>query len=102
MKTLTLKYNRKDFFGTHLYTEDTKHNFTKADLTKAFLFFSKNEDTAIQIDSMVIYWDKFSEFENKTVSVRMYDGRSYTEGKMQFDDLKKNFYGKFKKEEKAA
>ena len=51
---------------------------------------------------MVIYWDRFSEFENKTASVRMYDGRNYTEGKMQFDDLKKNFYGKFKKAEKAA
>ena len=51
---------------------------------------------------MVIYWDKISEFENKTVSVRMYDGRSYTGGKLQFDDLKKNFYGKFKKVVKAA
>ena len=102
MTTLTIKYNRKDFFGTRLYTEDTKHNFTKSDLTKAFLFFSKNNDAAIQIDSMVIYWDRFSEFENKTASVRMYDGRNYTEGKMQFDDLKKNFYGKFKKAEKAA
>ena len=102
MKNLTIKYSRKDFFGNRIYTEDTKENFTKADLTKAFLFLSKNNDAAVQVDSMVIYWDKISEFENKTVSVRMYDGRSYTEGKMPFDDLKKNFYGKFKKVVKAA
>ena len=102
MKNLTIKYSRKDFFGNRIYTEDTKENFTKADLTKAFLFLSKNNDAAVQVDSMVIYWDTFSEFENKTVSVRMYDTKSYTEGKMPFDDLKKNFYGKFKKVVKAA
>lgn len=37
-----------------------------------------------------------SEFEKKAVSVRMYDGRNYTEGKFTFDEIKKNFYKKFK------
>ena len=102
MKTLIIKYERKDFFGTRKYTEDVKDYFTKADLTKAFGFFSKDHDVAIEIDNMTIFWDTIADFENRNVTVRMYDGRSYTEGKMQFDDLKKNFYGKFKKEEKAA
>ncbi len=96
MKNLTIKYSRRDFFGNRIYTEDTKENFTKADLTKAFLFLSKNNDAAVQVDSMVIYWDTFSEFENKTVSVRMYDTKSYTEGKTPFDVIKKNFYAKYK------
>ena len=48
MQKLTIKYNHKDFFGTQIYTEDTKENFTKADLTKAFLFLSKNNDAAVQ------------------------------------------------------
>ncbi len=102
MKTLVVKYERKDFFGTRLYTEDAKQNFTKADLTKSFLFFSKNHDVALEIDSMTIFWNTIADFENRNVTIRMYDGRSYTEGKMPFDDLKKNFYGKFKKVVKAA
>lgn len=55
MQKLTIKYNRKDFFGNRIYTEDTKENFTKTDMMKAFLFLSKNNDAAVQIDSMVIY-----------------------------------------------
>lgn len=102
MKNLTIKYNRKDFFGTRIYTEDTKENFTKTDLTKAFLFLSKNNDAAIQIDNMVIYWDCMSEFEKKTVSVRIYDCRNCTKGKFSFDEIKKNFYKKYKNSDQAA
>ena len=51
---------------------------------------------------MVIYWDCMSEFEIKTVSVRIYDGRNYTEGKTPFDVIKKNFYKKFKNTDQVA
>jgi len=102
MKTLTIKYNRKDFFGSSIYTEDTKEGFTKNDLMKAFLSMSKNWDVAIQIDSMCIYWDKMSEFENRMVSVRAYDRHGYTEGKATFEDIKKRFYAKFKSVREAA
>ncbi len=102
MTALTIKYDRRDFFGTRIYTEDTKENFTKADLTKAFSFLSKNNDAAIEIDSMVIYWDSMSDFENKTVSVRMYSAGGYTAGKTPFDVIKKNFYKKFRDTGRAA
>ena len=102
MTTLTIKYDRKDFFGNRIYTEDTKTNFTKSDLTKAFLFLSKNHDTAIQIDNMVIYWDSIADYEQKKVSVRMYSGMNYTGGKLSFEEIKKNFYKKFKNVDKAA
>lgn len=102
MTTLTIKYNRKDFFGNRIYTEDTKTNFTKSDLTKAFLFFSKNNDAAIQIDDMVIYWDSITDHDQKMVSVRIYNSGSYTEGKFSFEEIKKNFYKKFKNSDKAA
>lgn len=102
MKNLTIKYNRKDFFGNSIYTEDTKTNFTKLDLTKAFLFFSKNNDAAIQIDDMVIYWGSIADHEQKKVSVRMYNGMNYTEGKFFFEEIKRNFYKKFKNSDKAA
>lgn len=102
MQKLTIKYNHKDFFGTQIYTEDTKENFTKNDLVKAFLFLSKNNDAAVQIDHMVIYWDCISDFEKKMASVRIYDGRNYTEGKTPFDVIKKNFYKKFKNTEQVA
>lgn len=96
MKNLIIKYNRRDFFGNSIYTEDVKENFSKSDLAKAFLFFSKNNDAAVQIDDMAVYWDSISDYEKKTVSVRIYSGMNYTEGKMPFEELKKNFYKKFK------
>lgn len=102
MKNLTIKYDRKDFFGNRIYTEDTKTNFTKSDLTKAFLFLSKNNDAAIQIDDMVIYWDSIADHDQKMVSVRIYNNGSYTEGKFPFEEIKKNFYKKFKNSDKAA
>lgn len=102
MTTLTIKYDRKDFFGNSIYTEDTKTNFTKSDLAKAFLFLSKNHDAAIQIDDMVIYWDSIADHEQKMVSVRIYNNRSYTEGKFSYEEIKKNFYKKFKDSDKAA
>ena len=102
MQKLTIKYNRKDFFGNRIYTEDAKENFTKNDLVKAFLFLSKNNDAAIQIDSMVIYWDCISDFENKMISLRLYTGNGYTTGKTPFDVIKKNFYAKFRNVEQAA
>ena len=78
MQKLTIKYNRKDFFGNRIYTEDTKENFTKTDMTKAFLFLKK------------------------MVSVRIYDGKNYTTGKTPFDVIKKNFYAKFRNVDQAA
>lgn len=102
MQKLTIKYNRKDFFGNRIYTEDTKTGFTKNDLVKAFLFLSKNNDAAVQIDDMVIYWDSIADHEQKKVSVRMYSGMNYTEGKTPFDVIKKNFYAKFRNVDQAA
>ena len=55
---LTIKYERKDFFGNRIYTEDSKNHYSHDDLRKAFLFFSKEHDTAIQIDNVVVFWDK--------------------------------------------
>lgn len=102
MTTLTIKYNRKDFFGNSIYTEDVKEYFTKNDLIKSFMFLSKNNDAAIQIDDMVIYWDSIADYKKKMVSVRMYSGMNYTEGKFPFEEIKKNFYKKFKNSDKAA
>lgn len=102
MKNLTIKYNRKDFFGTAIYTEDTKEDFTKNDLVKAFLFLSKNYDAAIEIDSLIIYWNSMTDFENKTVSVKLHNDHGYTGGKTLFDVIKKNCYAKFRNAGDAA
>ena len=102
MQKLTIKYNRKDFFGNRIYTEDTKTDFTKNDLVKAFMFLSKNHDAAIQIDSMVIFWDSTTDLEQKKVSVRIYRGINYTEGKISFEEIKRSFYKKFQNSGKAA
>lgn len=38
---LTMKYERKDFFGQYQYTEDSKENYNRDDVKKAFLFISR-------------------------------------------------------------
>ena len=76
--------------------------FTKAYLMKAFLCFPKNHDAAIQIDSMVIFWDSTADREQKKVSVRIYRDMNYTEGKISFEEIKRSFYKKFQSSGKAA
>lgn len=89
---LTLKYERLDFFGHRIYTEDKKDRYTKEDLKKVFAYFSKTHDASIQVDSTVIYWDCLSEYENRIVTVRCYDGMNYTEAKKSYDKVKKECY----------
>ena len=92
MNMLILKYERLDFFNHRIYTEDTKRNYNKDDLKKVFAYFSKTHDSSIQIDNVVVYWDCLSEYENRIVTVRNYDGRNYDESKKSFDKVKKECY----------
>lgn len=89
---LILKYERLDFFNHRIYTEDKKENYTKEDLKKVFAYFSKTNDASIQIDNVVVFWNCLSEYENRIVTVRYYDGRNYTEQKKSFDKAKKECY----------
>lgn len=89
---LILKYERRDFFNNHVYTEDTKQNHSKEDLKKAFTFFSKTYDTSVQIDDIVIFWDCLTEYENRIVTIRYFDGMSYSEVKKSYDKAKKEMY----------
>ena len=89
---LILKYERLDFFNHRIYTEDQKENYTKDDLKKVFTYFSKNHNATIQIDSTVIFWDCLTEYENRVVTVRNYDGMNYTEAKKSYDKTKKECY----------
>lgn len=89
---LIVKYDRIDFFGSRIYTEDKKTNYSRDDVKKAFLFFGKNHNSTIELENMVLYWDSFSEYENRIVSIRFYDNGSYTEGKKAYDKAKKEVY----------
>jgi len=89
---LILKYERLDFFNHRIYTEDKKENYSKEDLKKVFAYFSKTHDSTIQIDNIVIFWDCLSEYENKVVTVRNYDGMNYTDVKKSYDKVKKDCY----------
>ena len=93
---LTIKYERLDFFHNRVYTEDKRENHTKEDLKKAFIFFSKTYDTAIQIDNTVIFWNGLEEHENRIVTVRYYDSISYSEVKKSYDKVKKEIYSLMK------
>ena len=89
---LTLKYERKDFFNNTVYTEDTKQNYDKQDLKKAFSYLSKTHDASIQMEDTVIFWSSTTEFENRIATIRDFDGWNYTETKKSFDKAKKECY----------
>ena len=57
-----------------------------------FAYFSKNNDTSIQIDSIIISWNCLAEYENRVVTVRTYDGMNYTEAKKSYNKVKKECY----------
>lgn len=92
---LIVKYTRKDFFGCFQYTEDSKANYKKDDIKKAFLLLSREHNAAVQKDNIIYSWDSITDFENRIVMVRKYDTancRSYTDEKKAFELAKKECY----------
>lgn len=84
---LTLKYERKDFFGNRLYTEDSKEDYSREDVKKAFLYLSKERFSAVQKEDTIYFWDNMEDFENQIMTVRVFDGRNYVDAKKDFDKV---------------
>lgn len=94
---LTVKYDRKDFWGRRQYTEDSKESYTRDDVKKAFLFVGKDRDVAVQKDNVIYFWDSVSDFDGRIMTVRTFDqvsGRSYSDVRVSFDKVKREVYGK--------
>lgn len=92
---LTMKYERKDFFGCYQYTEDSKENYSREDVKKAFLHLSKGRFSTVQKEDIIYFWDNITDFENRIMTVRTFDTvncRSYTDNKMIFNKAKKECY----------
>lgn len=95
---LIVKYERKDFFGNRIYTEDTKNNETLKDIKKAFLFLKNNHNATMQIDNTVLYWDSLQGFEYKTLECREYDSvGGYKSCSWDYDGCKNYYYNIYKK-----
>ena len=54
---LVVKYERKNFFGERIYTEDSKNHETLKDIQKSFRFLKSDHDVTIQINNTVLFWD---------------------------------------------
>ena len=94
---LTVKYERKNFFGEKIYTEDSKKYETLKDIQKAFRFLKSDHDVTIQINNTVLFWDNITNFEYGTLSAREYDGaNSYKEFIWDYDGCKNNYYTIYK------
>lgn len=93
---LIVKYDRKNFFGDRIYTEDIKKNETLADIKKAFHFLKNNHDATIQINNSIFYWDSLQNFEYKTLTCREYKENSYTEVIWDYEGCKNNYYTIYK------
>lgn len=69
--TITVKYDRKDFFGQRVYTEDVKEAVEKSDVEKAFRFLKSNQSVALNIDDdIVLYWDGVQDYDNSVLTVK--------------------------------
>jgi hypothetical protein len=89
---LIVKYDRIDFFGSRVYTEDKKDRYTKEHVKKAMLFFGKDYSHTIQIEQTVIFWNNPSDYENRIVTVRKYNQYGYDDEKKSFEKVKKEVY----------
>ena len=89
---LTMKYERKDFFGCYRYTEDSKENYSKEDVKKAFLYLGRNRFSTVQKEDTIYFWEGMEDFENQIMTVRVFDGRNYVEAKKAFSKVKKECY----------
>ena len=93
---LIIKYDRIDFFGQRIYTEDKINRYDLQDVKKAFCFFGKNQNSAIQIENTVLAWDSMTDYEKKVVTVYEYEGMNRTDNKWSFDKVKKDIYNRFR------
>lgn len=73
---LTHRYVDADFFGNRQYTEDSKENYNKEDMKKAFLHLSKDRFSTVQKEDTVFFWDNTADFDNQVMTVRYFDGRN--------------------------
>lgn len=96
---LTLKYERRNFFGKHVYTEDSVFDQTKEDVKRAFLFLSRNHDAAIEIQEKhtIYFWECVDDFDDRILTVRKFftDKIGYEEEKKLFESVKKEVYREY-------
>ena len=89
---LTMKYERKHFFGNRQYTEDSKDDYSREDVKKAFLYLGRNRFSTVQKEDTIYFWEGMADFENQIMTVRVFDGRNYSDVKKAFDKVKKECY----------
>lgn len=94
--TIQVKYERVTMWRDSVYTEDTRRNASRKDLSKAWQFLAQHHDAAVhvydiesQFDDMAFFWDSLAEFDEQRITVRYYSGRSYVDVKESFKDAKR-------------
>lgn len=96
---LILKYERRNFFGRQVYTEDNVYDQTQEDVKRAFLFLSRNHDSTIEIQEKhtVYFWECVDDFDNRILTVRKFftDKIGYEEEKKSFEIVKKEVYREY-------
>lgn len=94
---ITVKHNRKNFFGSENYTEDIKQNADFNDLKKAFSALKKDHNFAVQIDNYCLIWNTITDFEHGSLTCYEYEAaNSRNEYLWSFESCKKYFYSMFK------
>lgn len=96
--TITVKYDRKDFFGRRVYTEDVKEAVEKSDAEKALRFLKSNQSIALNIDGdMVLYWDGVQDYDNNVLTVKKsYPWNNCNVSKVAFPQVKRGIMSYFK------
>lgn len=100
--TIIVKYERKDFFGQRIYTEDKKESFKFDDLKHAFRLLSKDSFAAIEIfgngENAIYFWDCMDDFKNRMLTKRTFGKMFHDNYRISFNSAKTILYKKYRNE----
>lgn len=95
--TITVKYERKDFFGRRIYTEDTKKDIERSDLEKALRLLKSNSSVALDINGdWILYWDSTKDYDDGILTVKQKTDFDWEISRMAFSFVKKCIMDRFK------
>lgn len=98
---ITIKYDRKDFFGQKIYTEDVRRGADFSDLKKSWSALSRDPYMSIWIDNIGYYWDSASDYEHRIITKKVvWSSNNNDTFRLSFEPEKKHIYETFRPLEK--
>lgn len=94
---ITVKYDKRDFWGMRTYAEDERRDASFDDLKKAFRALAKDPYMAVWIDNSGYYWESIDDYEKRIITHKIQWTWVKTDTfRDPFEDVKKRVYKIFR------